>query len=284
MSSNINDCLELDSRYVVTVIITILIVIFVFWIINMDHDDKMHDSEAFSSNYSYYPNTRFCTNCDNRSYSTCANCTNCGYCYTSNGYGECVPGDENGPYFRTDCLNYEYNTPVAINDIYYPRWWWYWDNNNNRYVRKNWDGNWYRDQYGRWRRRNNSLNNQVTNQVNNRVDNRYNRLDNRYNRVDNRYNRLDNRYNRVDNRYNRVDNRYNQLNRNRRWTNSDATSNASTISDLSRRTNLTGTTGVTGITGSGMVAPRVNTLTVPRVNNPNTTFTRPGTTISRSSN
>lgn len=42
-------------------------------------------------------------------YNSYCNCTRCGYCVSDKGNGECVPGDIRGPYFRDDCIYWEYN-------------------------------------------------------------------------------------------------------------------------------------------------------------------------------
>ena len=38
---------------------------------------------------------------------------NCGYCFPNRANPSCVPGDAQGPYFREDCLNYEYMYPIS---------------------------------------------------------------------------------------------------------------------------------------------------------------------------
>ena len=65
--------------------------------------------EGFYSNYGYYK--RYCPNCSWKSRKSCSKCTNCGYCINASGYGECIPGDNNGPYFRRDCAFWEYGDP-----------------------------------------------------------------------------------------------------------------------------------------------------------------------------
>ncbi len=65
--------------------------------------------EAFSSSYDHYGfYKRYCPSCSWRSKSSCSNCTNCGYCITPSGFGECVPGDSNGPYFKDNCMYWNY--------------------------------------------------------------------------------------------------------------------------------------------------------------------------------
>ena len=65
--------------------------------------------EGFYTDYGYYK--RYCPSCGWRSRNSCSKCTNCGYCITASGYGECVPGDSSGPYFRSDCMYWEYGDP-----------------------------------------------------------------------------------------------------------------------------------------------------------------------------
>lgn len=59
--------------------------------------------------YYYYDYPRYCTHCGGKGRFSCNNCENCGYCITPDGYGECVSGDANGPYFREDCIAYEHS-------------------------------------------------------------------------------------------------------------------------------------------------------------------------------
>jgi hypothetical protein len=51
---------------------------------------------------------RYCSSCGTKSRANCSSCTNCGYCITSDGRGECTPGDSQGPYFREDCAVWRY--------------------------------------------------------------------------------------------------------------------------------------------------------------------------------
>lgn len=77
-----------------------------------------------------------CPNCGKRNKLQCFECNTCGWCLTPNGYGECVPGDSKGPYFRQDCLAWQsgpppitYNHPLIsyrqpmITAYRRPRWW-----------------------------------------------------------------------------------------------------------------------------------------------------------------
>ena len=68
-----------------------------------------------------YNTRRYCGNCGYNSRSECANCVDCGYCISKYGYGECLPGDSRGPYFRDDCAHWEYNSPFSYYYTYpYP--------------------------------------------------------------------------------------------------------------------------------------------------------------------
>jgi hypothetical protein len=72
--------------------------------------------EGFTTYYDYYGyNKRYCPSCGWRSRYSCSNCTNCGYCITASGFGECVPGDSSGPYFRDDCFLWQYGDPYYYN-------------------------------------------------------------------------------------------------------------------------------------------------------------------------
>lgn len=152
-SSSVTDCLNVDSRYIVTVIATAALVLFIYWIINMDTEGKICDQKDRQENLvvTTYPKEAYCANCGELDRARCGECADCGYCYTPNGTGECVPGDENGPYFRADCVEYEYRTPAILSGLYYPRGP-YWDGYDGY-----WDGagdygwNYGGDYYGGYR-------------------------------------------------------------------------------------------------------------------------------------
>ena len=78
------------------------------------NNDENDNIENFYTHYGYYK--KYCPSCGWRSRYSCAKCTNCGYCINKSGYGECVPGDSSGPYFRRDCVYWEYGDPY----YYYP--------------------------------------------------------------------------------------------------------------------------------------------------------------------
>ena len=59
----------------------------------------------------------------------CFQCTDCSWGLTFGGWGECIPGNENGPYFREDCIAWQYHAhPIYENPYYQPVWrhWWWW--------------------------------------------------------------------------------------------------------------------------------------------------------------
>ena len=49
-----------------------------------------------------------CPNCGTLSAWGCADCRSCGVCTTPDGRGECVVGDQQGPFFRADCVGWTY--------------------------------------------------------------------------------------------------------------------------------------------------------------------------------
>lgn len=98
-------------------IIIILLLISLLVIVIFDFNDQYSFFKKLSfgtrENFTlldYYPG--YCRSCGWKSRAACSNCTNCGYCVTADGRGECVSGDQNGPYFRQDCARYEYNNPI----------------------------------------------------------------------------------------------------------------------------------------------------------------------------
>ena len=54
------------------------------------------------------PGGQYCQDCGYLSRGACSSCTNCGYAINASGYGSCVPGGPNGPYFQQDAVAYEY--------------------------------------------------------------------------------------------------------------------------------------------------------------------------------
>lgn len=50
----------------------------------------------------------FCGNCRDLSLEQCANCANCGIHIDDNGCMKCVQGDEAGPYFQNDAIDWKH--------------------------------------------------------------------------------------------------------------------------------------------------------------------------------
>lgn len=146
------------KAHIVAIIVIVLIIIFIWWLVVEENKDKDRrhrnrmrrlndmqtdeETEPFGAVNSYGKSVS-CANCGNKGRSSCGDCVNCGYCYTSDGYGTCVPGDAVGPYNRNDCLDYEYNTQVVADRVYNPFY-----NTGGRWDEGYWrDGRWHE---GRW--------------------------------------------------------------------------------------------------------------------------------------
>lgn len=76
--------------------------------------------EGFHGFFTYHK--QYCPSCGWRSKESCSRCTNCGICTTANGFAECSPGDASGPYYRTDCVYWNYGNPYNYyqNALAYP--------------------------------------------------------------------------------------------------------------------------------------------------------------------
>jgi len=116
-----------NTKYIFVILFLLLLTISIYYFINnslnmglFDWVDKDINMENFYiDNY----DKAYCSSCGYKNRSNCNNCVNCGYCINEDGYGECVPGDANGPYFRKDCAYYEYNNPYysyGAFPYYYP--------------------------------------------------------------------------------------------------------------------------------------------------------------------
>lgn len=71
--------------------------------------------EGFSNDDGDFPSPSYCGDCNRRGkkgMNACLSCNNCGWCVDPNGYGSCVLGDYNGPYFA-DCSQYMYNGGIS---------------------------------------------------------------------------------------------------------------------------------------------------------------------------
>jgi len=99
----------------------IIVVIIILYIISTQFTDNggYRNKNIVEENFDIigYPRS-WCRSCGYRSRATCGNCQNCGYCINRQGYGECVPGDNDGPYFRQDCAYYEYNNADPLSVMY----------------------------------------------------------------------------------------------------------------------------------------------------------------------
>ena len=106
------------------------------------YHEKFFDVQKFATQiYTSSIPTRYCQECGKLSSFQCNRCINCGFCVTEKGFGECVPGDSTGPYFRQDCSSWNYYQP-QLNTIFIQPLqssWWYGDGSNwnvPRHVRK----------------------------------------------------------------------------------------------------------------------------------------------------
>lgn len=91
----------MNSYVLILVIIFIFIFIFIFSIVATY---KTRVIEHFIAGP--------CPNCGKMNKMQCFGCGDCGWCVTPNGYGECIPGDQNGPYFRQDCVSWQHEPPI----------------------------------------------------------------------------------------------------------------------------------------------------------------------------
>ena len=90
-------------NYYYYLIILLLIALFVYWYTNSEQNQE-----------NFIPYFGYCGGCGYKNRGNCRNCLDCGFCINYNGYGECVPGDSSGPYFRSDCASWEYGRPTPI--------------------------------------------------------------------------------------------------------------------------------------------------------------------------
>ena len=91
------------------VLILIVIMYLLVYSQNMYQEDFQND-DGYSSGKPDY-----CSDCNRRGkkgVNACLSCNNCGWCVDPNGYGSCVLGDYNGPFFA-DCAQYMYNGGVT---------------------------------------------------------------------------------------------------------------------------------------------------------------------------
>lgn len=69
-----------------------------------------------------------CPNCGQKDKLQCFQCDSCGWGWNDQGYGQCLPGNEQGPYFAKDIVKWEYTPDPIDNYKYYlpgwRQWWW----------------------------------------------------------------------------------------------------------------------------------------------------------------
>lgn len=99
--------MDYNAELIIFVFIITIMLLFIYFF----HIDEYE-------NFWFSNKTRYCRECSYKNRLSCSNCVNCGYCITPNGYGECVSGDENGPYFRSDCISYSYDDSYGYLDNY----------------------------------------------------------------------------------------------------------------------------------------------------------------------
>lgn len=99
-------------HFIIGFIIT-LIAYVVYALVKKYRNTKVENffTRFFYSNY-------YCQSCNKRSHYACSKCDNCGFCITREGRGDCVQGDMYGPYFRRDCVIWDYNKSPSYS--YYP--------------------------------------------------------------------------------------------------------------------------------------------------------------------
>jgi len=85
---------------IIIIFIVLLVILIIF---------NYKSKESFYSNYGHYK--QYCPDCGWRSRNKCSMCRNCGYCITDSGQGKCVPGNGTGPFYREDCMYWEYGDP-----------------------------------------------------------------------------------------------------------------------------------------------------------------------------
>lgn len=129
------------SEYVFVVFVTAVILIVACIIVSSNDDFSDLDEETHKENYVVYSERDKwrCKECSGLNRINCGNCANCGFCYDYKGKGTCVPGDQNGPFFRSDCVDYEYISPIYYTDVY-PGWSYFYDGyyyepSTGRYIR-----------------------------------------------------------------------------------------------------------------------------------------------------
>jgi len=97
--------------------IKVLIVAAVFIILFISLPTKCWSNNNVEGFYPYYgAYKKYCGSCSGRSIYSAGKCTNCGICYTQPKEGgplvsQSVAGDSRGPYFKKDCIYWNYGNP-----------------------------------------------------------------------------------------------------------------------------------------------------------------------------
>ena len=100
------------DRYIVILFWVLVCAVIMLSVPTKCMDDKK--KEGFYTYNGYFKN--YCGSCGFRSRYSCNKCTNCGWAMNKNGVGQCLPGDNSGPFFANDVTYWEYSNPY----FYYP--------------------------------------------------------------------------------------------------------------------------------------------------------------------
>ena len=90
-----------------------MLVLFIALSLILYNPQQQTTQEGFDGYYKKY-----CPSCGTKDKHSCGTCVNCGFCITVDGYGECVPGNNQGPFFRSDCAVWEYGNPYYYGQVY----------------------------------------------------------------------------------------------------------------------------------------------------------------------
>lgn len=107
--ANIRNIMDKSNFIAISIFIILTIIVL------MSHSHSYSQPEHFNTYLGY--RKRYCQKCGWKNRWGCSKCNNCGYCVNRNGVGECVPGDAQGPYFRSDCLYWDYGDPYFSQNV-----------------------------------------------------------------------------------------------------------------------------------------------------------------------
>jgi hypothetical protein len=117
---------NLFTQYIYIIMKYLFMIVVIILIVILLCNKSKNDKENFST----------CLNCSYLDERECGSCSNCGFCISPDGSGECVPGDVNGPYFKSDCMiwkhpqQFRYYTPRFYGRYFHQGW------NHPRYTRR----------------------------------------------------------------------------------------------------------------------------------------------------